>query len=100
MSRFDASPGHSAFIFFYIQQVTTIQQENQTFRPVAPRVARSVRERPRDRSEYRTIELISLRLRDAWVGESYLRLQTMSLNSGGIREKQQLRWVSTDSTRP
>ena len=87
--RFDASPGHSSFIFFYNQQVTTIRQENQTFRPVAPQVARSVRERPQDRSEYRTIELIALRLRDAWVGESYLRLQTMrSLNSGGIREKQ------------
>ena len=77
------------FIFLYNQQVKTIQQENQTVRPVAPWVARSVRERPQDRSEYRTIELIALRLRDAWVGESYLGLQTMgSLNSGGIRETQ------------
>jgi hypothetical protein len=89
LQKFDASPGHSSFIFFYNQQVTTIQQENQTFHPVAPRVGRSVRDRPQDRSEYRTTELIDLRLRNAWVGESYLRLQTMgSLNSGGIREKQ------------
>src|SRR5882762_2145843 len=98
--RFESSPGHSSFIFFYNQQVITTHQENQTVRSVPPRVGRSVRERPRDRSEYRTIELIALRLRDAWVGESYLRLQTMSLNSGGIRENQQLRWVSTDFTRP
>jgi hypothetical protein len=27
MSRFDASPGHSCFIFFYNQQVTAIQQK-------------------------------------------------------------------------
>jgi hypothetical protein len=74
---------------FYNQQVTTITPENQTVRPVPPRVPRSVRERPQDRSEYRTIELIALPLRDAWVGESYLGLQTVgSLNSGGIRETQ------------
>jgi hypothetical protein len=37
----------------------------------------------------------------AWVGEFYLRLQTMgSLNSGGIREKQWSPWVSTDAARP
>ena len=89
------------FIFFYNQEITTLQPENQTFRPVAPRVARSVRERPQDRSEYRTVELIALRLRDAWVGEFYRRLQTMgSLNSGGIRERQWLPWVSTDAVRP
>jgi hypothetical protein len=89
------------FIFFYNQQVTTIKPENQTFRPLAPRVARSVRERPQDGSEYKTIELIALRLRDAWVGEFYVRLQTMeSVNSGGIREKQWLPWVSTDAARP
>jgi hypothetical protein len=88
-ARFDASPGHSAFIFFYNQQVITIQQENQTVRSVPPRVGRSVREPPQDGSEYKTIELIALRLQDAWVGEFHLRLQTMgSLNSGGIREKQ------------
>ena len=87
--RFESSLGHSAFIFFYNQEVTTLHQENQTFRPVAPRVARSVRERPQGGSEYKTIELIALRLGDAWVGEFCLRLQRMgSLNSGGIREKQ------------
>jgi hypothetical protein len=64
-------PGHSAFILFYNQQVTTIQQENQTVRSVPPRVGRSVREPPQDGSEYKTIELIALRLRDAWVGEFY-----------------------------
>ena len=86
---FESSPGHSTFILFYNQQVITIRQETQTVRSVPPRVARSVREPPQDGSEYRTIELIALRLRDAWVGEFYLRLQTMgSLNSGGIREKQ------------
>ena len=66
MSRFDASPGHSVFIFFYNQQVTTIRQENQTVRSVPPLVGRSVREPPQDGSEYKTIELIALRLRDAW----------------------------------
>ena len=82
------------FIFFYNQELITIQPENQTVRSVPPRVGRSVRERPQDGSEYKTIELIALRLRDAWVGEFYLRLQTMgSLNSGGIREKQWLPWV-------
>jgi hypothetical protein len=87
--RFDSSPGHSSIIFFYNQQVKTIQPENKTVRSVAPWVVRSVREPPQDRSEYRTIELITLRLRDAWVGESYLGLQTMgSLNFGGIRETQ------------
>src|SRR5713101_6871416 len=97
--RFE-SPGHSAFILFYNQQVTTIQPENQTVRSVPPRVGRSVREPPQDGSEYKTIELIALRLRDAWVGELYLRLQTMgSLNSGGIREKQWPPWVSTDVAR-
>jgi hypothetical protein len=60
-SRFEASPGHSAFIFFYNQQVITIKQENQTVRSVPPRVARSVREPPQDGSEYKTIELIALR---------------------------------------
>ena len=35
------------------------------------RVGRSVREPPQDGSEYKTIELIALRLRDAWVGEFY-----------------------------
>jgi hypothetical protein len=50
-------------------------------------------------AEYKPIELIALRLRDPWVGEFYL--QTMgSLNSGGIREKQWLPWVSTDAARP
>jgi len=92
---FDASPGHSAFIFFYNQQVRTIHQENQTLRSVPPRVGRSVREPPQGGSEYKAIELIALRLRDACVGEFYLRLQAMeSLNSGGIREKQWLPWVS------
>src|SRR5882762_3200816 len=67
--RFESSPGHSAFIFFYNQQVITIQQENQTVRSVPPRVGRSVREPPQDGSEYKTIELIALRLRDPWVGE-------------------------------
>ena len=71
--RFESSPGHSAFFFFYNQQVITIQQENQAFHAVTPRVARSVRERPQDGGEYKTIELIALRLRDAWVGESYQR---------------------------
>ena len=67
---------------------------------MAPRVARSVREPPLDGSEYKTIELIALRLRDAWVGEFYLRLQTTgSLKSGGIREKQWLPWVSPDAAR-
>jgi hypothetical protein len=89
------------FIFFYNQQLITIKQENQTLRSVPPRVGRSVREPPQDGSEYRTIELIALGLRDAWVGEFYLRLQTMgSLNSGRIREKQWLPWVSTDAARP
>jgi hypothetical protein len=60
-----------------------------------------VREPPQDGSEYKTIELIALRLQDAWVGDFYLRLQTMgSLNSGGIREKQWLPWMSTDAARP
>src|SRR5438552_1502966 len=63
--RFDASPGHFAFIFFYNQQVMTIRQENQTVRSVPPRVGRSVREPPQDGSEYKTIALIALRLRDA-----------------------------------
>jgi hypothetical protein len=86
------------FIFFYNQQVIEIQQKNQTVRSMPPRVARSVREPPQDGSEYKTIELIALRLRDAWVGEFYLRLQTMgSLNSGGIRGKQRHPWVPTDA---
>ena len=34
MSRFDASPGHSAFISFYNQQLRTIQAENKTVRSV------------------------------------------------------------------
>ena len=63
--RFDASPGHSVFIFFYNQEVTTLQPENQTVRSVPPRVGRSVREPPQDGSEYKTIEPIALRLRDA-----------------------------------
>src|SRR5882762_4630185 len=97
--RFDASPGHSSFIFFYNQQFITIQPENQTVRSVSPLVGRSVREPPQDGSEYKTIELIALRLRDAWVGESYLRLQTMgSLNSGG--NSGETMWVSTDAARP
>jgi hypothetical protein len=33
--RFESSPGHSVFILFYNQEVTTLQPENQTFRPVA-----------------------------------------------------------------
>ncbi len=66
MSRFDASPGHSAFNFFYNQQLIKTQQENQTFRSVPPWVGRSVREPPQDGGEYKTIELIALRLRDAW----------------------------------
>src|SRR2546430_16097389 len=70
-SRFDASPGHSVFIFFYNQQRITIQPENKTVRSVPPRVGRSVREPPQDGSEYKTIELIALRLRGAWVGEFY-----------------------------
>src|SRR6266446_1063065 len=63
--RFDASPGHSAFILFYNQQVITIHQENKTLRSMPPRVGRSVREPPQDGSEYKTIEPIALRLRDA-----------------------------------
>src|SRR5882762_8846577 len=63
--RFESSPGHSAFIFFYNQQLITIQPENQTVSSVPPRVGRSVREPPQDGSEYKTIELIALRLRDA-----------------------------------
>jgi hypothetical protein len=87
--RFESSPGHFAFIFFYNQQVTTIHTKVKLSVPWPPWVARSVRERPQDRSEYRTIELIALRLRDAWVGKSYLGLQTRgSLNSCGIRETQ------------
>src|SRR5882762_6820790 len=99
--RFESSPGHSAFIFFYIQHLITIKPENQTLRSVPPRVGRSVRETPQDGSEYKPIELIALRLRDAWVGEFHLRLPTMgSLNSGGVRDKQWHSWVSTDAARP
>jgi hypothetical protein len=88
------------FILFYNQQLITIQPENQTVRSVPPRVGRSVREPPQDGSEYKTIKLIALRLRDAW-SASYLRLQTMgSLNSGGIRERQWFPWMSTDAARP
>jgi len=61
----ESSPGHSSIIFFYNQQVITIHPENQTVCSVPPRVGRSVREPPQDGTEYKTIELIALRLRDA-----------------------------------
>jgi hypothetical protein len=49
------------FIFFYTQQVITIQPENKTVRSVPPRVGRSVREPPQDGSEYKAIRLIAVR---------------------------------------
>ncbi len=93
-------PGILRLFSFIINKLQrSNKKSNCPFR--APRVARSVREPPQDGSEYKTIELIALRLRDAWVGEFYLRLHTMGgLNSGGIREKQWHPWFSTDAPRP
>jgi hypothetical protein len=94
-------PGIPRLLSFIINNLQRSSKKVKLSVPCPPRVGRSVREPPQDGSEYKAIELIALRLRDAWVGEFYLRLQTMgSLNSGGIREKQWLPWVSTDAARP
>ena len=63
---------------------------------------RSVRELPLDGATIkRSVDPIAEHLRAADSASFYLRLQTMgSLNSGGIREKQWLPWVSTDAARP
>src|SRR5260370_6417407 len=95
--RFDSSPGHSAFILLYNQQVITIQPENQTLRSVPLWVGRSVREPPQDGANEKRPDLshcAALAMRS--ICEFHLRLHTTGgLNSGGIRGKQRHPWVPT-----
>jgi hypothetical protein len=63
------------FLLYSTSYNDPARKSNCPFR--APRVGRSVREPPRNASEYKTIELIALRLGDARLGECYLRLRTM-----------------------